>query len=173
MKNKDTQKIISRISKLCKDNIKAFEKYDPKYPSGAKMKGAKSESYGVIDMAKEILNEIKDIKKEERKPNKKCNNIAFTVAVETCNYLGCKWSVVLSAWKIKNQNSIDYRGQNIEKILNKYDFCEMQEGRWFLDLKSEQECVKFGKKLKKDMLKLGCKYDDSGFNGEMVREIST
>ena len=68
--NKETQKVLDRISKLCQDNIDAFgDSYDPRWRTGnikrGQMKGAKAEGRGVVDMAKEILTEIENIKKED------------------------------------------------------------------------------------------------------------
>ena len=77
----ETKKVLARISKLCKNNIEAFGKdYDPRWKShsfngGEKMKGAKAEGAGVVDMAKEILSEIKSIRSEFKKHAKNIDKI--------------------------------------------------------------------------------------------------
>ena len=62
------KQILARIAKLCKENIDAFgENYDPKFPNGRRLTHAKAEGYGVASFAKEILMEIKAIRRELRK----------------------------------------------------------------------------------------------------------
>ena len=72
--NRDCKKALARIAKLCRENIAAFgPTYDPRWPRipgpGAQMKGAKSEGNGVTDMAREILTEIRLIRREHRRSN--------------------------------------------------------------------------------------------------------
>ena len=57
--------ILAKITRLCRENIRAFgETYDPHWPMGGKMNGAKSEGNGVTSMAREILTEIKIIRRK-------------------------------------------------------------------------------------------------------------
>jgi hypothetical protein len=65
---------LSRIAKLCRDNIAAFGKsYDPRYPAkpgqakGRPMTGAKAEGAGVAACAEEVLAEIRAIRRENRR----------------------------------------------------------------------------------------------------------
>ena len=72
--NRETKKALARIAKLCRENIDAFgTSYDPRWPRipgpGPQMKGAKSEGNGVTDMAREILTEIRSIRREHRRSN--------------------------------------------------------------------------------------------------------
>jgi len=63
----DWLKALARIAKICRENIAAFGPgYDPRWPLGGSMKGAKAEGNGVTDMAREILVEIKSIRREHR-----------------------------------------------------------------------------------------------------------
>ena len=70
--NNDCKQALARIAKLCRDNIAAFgPTYDPRWPRtpgpGPQMKGAKAEGNGVTDMAREILIEIRTIRREQRR----------------------------------------------------------------------------------------------------------
>jgi hypothetical protein len=68
--NRDCKKALARIAKLCRENIAAFgQAYDPRWPQGGQMKGAKSEGNGVTGMAIEILTEIRLIRREHRRSN--------------------------------------------------------------------------------------------------------
>ena len=74
--NRDCKKALARIAKLCRENVAAFgPTYDPRTRSwekhSAPMKGAKSEGNGVADMAREILTEIRLIRREHRRSNDK------------------------------------------------------------------------------------------------------
>ena len=68
----ETKKALSRIAKICRDNIKAF---GPTYKplsrpcnkNSALMYGAKKEGDGVTDACREILTEIKLIRREDRR----------------------------------------------------------------------------------------------------------
>jgi len=63
----NSKTILARITRLCRENIRAFGKtYDPRWPMGGKMYGAKSEGDGVTSMAREILTEIKIIRRKMR-----------------------------------------------------------------------------------------------------------
>jgi len=69
----NTKKALAQIAKLCRENIAAFGKaYDPRWRTysrmgpGPPMRGAKSEGNGVTAMAKEILTEIKIIRRKIR-----------------------------------------------------------------------------------------------------------
>ena len=75
MQSKDCKKALARIAKLCRDNIAAFgPTYDPRRMignmKGPPMKGAKAEANGVTDMAQEILDEIRMIRREHRRSNR-------------------------------------------------------------------------------------------------------
>lgn len=63
------QQVLARISKLCKNNLDVYseDNYQPKWPSGTLIKGARKEADGAIDSYKEILNEIRKIRLELRK----------------------------------------------------------------------------------------------------------
>ena len=64
---RDCKKVLARIAKLCRENIAAFgQTYDPQWPQGGQMKGAKSEGNGVTDMAREMLTEIRRMRREYR-----------------------------------------------------------------------------------------------------------
>jgi len=72
--NRDCKKALARIAKLCRENVAAFgPTYDPRtrpwQKHSAPMKGAKSEGNGVTDMAREILTEIRVIRREHRRSN--------------------------------------------------------------------------------------------------------
>jgi hypothetical protein len=68
--HRDCKKALARIAKLCRENIAAFgPTYNPQWPQGGQMKGAKSEGNGVTDMATEILTEIRLIRREHRRTN--------------------------------------------------------------------------------------------------------
>ena len=68
----ETKKALSRIAKICRDNIKAF---GPTYKplsrpcnkNSSLMYGAKKEGDGVTDACREILTEIKLIRREDRR----------------------------------------------------------------------------------------------------------
>ena len=73
---KREQEMFKRLSKICQDNIDAFgDNYKPltrpDNPHSAPMKGAKCEGRGVCDMAREVLIEIKMIRRENRKKARK------------------------------------------------------------------------------------------------------
>jgi hypothetical protein len=70
--NRDCKKALARVAKLCRENIAAFgPTYDPRsrpwQTNSAPLKGAKSEGNGVTDMAREILTEIRLIRRENRR----------------------------------------------------------------------------------------------------------
>ena len=72
--NRDCKKALARIAKLCRENIAAFgPTYDPRWPRipgpGPQMTGAKSEGNGVTDMAREMLAEIRMIRREHSRSN--------------------------------------------------------------------------------------------------------
>ncbi len=74
--NRDCKKTLARIAKLCRENVAAFgPTYDPRWPRprihgpGPQMQGAKSEGNGVADMAREVLAEIRLIRREHRRSN--------------------------------------------------------------------------------------------------------
>jgi hypothetical protein len=72
--NKETKKALARISKVCRENIAAFgPTYDPHWrpwqKHSAPMRGAKKEGNGVADMAREILTEIRMIRRDHRSSN--------------------------------------------------------------------------------------------------------
>lgn len=69
--NNDCKKALARLARLCRENITAFgATYDPQWPMGGRMKGAKAEGNGVTDMAIEVLHEIKMIRREKRRKEK-------------------------------------------------------------------------------------------------------
>jgi uncharacterized Zn-finger protein len=61
--HRDCKKALARISKLCRENIAA-------------MRGAKAKGDGVTDMAREILTEIRIIRREHRR----------------AKHTGCRWT---------------------------------------------------------------------------------
>lgn len=71
---RDCKKALARIAKVCRENIAAFgPTYDPHWGRatrpGPPMKGAKAEANGVTDMAREILTEIRLIRRAQRRHN--------------------------------------------------------------------------------------------------------
>jgi hypothetical protein len=69
---RDCKKALARIAKVCHENIAAFgPTYDPHWGSatrpGPPMKGAKAEANGVTDMAREILTEIRLLRRAQRR----------------------------------------------------------------------------------------------------------
>lgn len=72
---RDCKKALARIAKVCRENIAAFgPTYDPHWGSetnpGPPMKGAKAEANGVTDMAREILTEIRLLRRAHRRANR-------------------------------------------------------------------------------------------------------
>lgn len=73
--NRDCKIVLARIAKLCRENVAAFGKsYNPRWRPwqlhSAPMKGAKAEGRGVADMAREVLAEIRTIRREHRRAKK-------------------------------------------------------------------------------------------------------
>ena len=71
----DCKKALARIAKLCRTNIAAFgPAYDPRsrpwQENSAPLKGAKAEGVGVADMAREVLTDIRLIRREIKKGEK-------------------------------------------------------------------------------------------------------
>jgi hypothetical protein len=70
--NNDCKRALSRISRICRDNIKAFNGYKPLWGNrGPVMTGAVAEARGTVIAANEILTEIKAIRREHRAINRR------------------------------------------------------------------------------------------------------
>jgi hypothetical protein len=72
---RDCKKALAQIAKVCRENIAAFgPTYDPHWGSetnpGPPMQGAKAEANGVTDMAREILTEIRLLRRAHRRANR-------------------------------------------------------------------------------------------------------
>jgi len=62
---------IARIAKLCRENAIAFGKgYDPRWPSGNVMVGAKTEGTAIARFAREILDEITMARRQINRKNR-------------------------------------------------------------------------------------------------------
>ncbi len=75
---RDCKKALAQIAKVCRENIAAFgPTYDPHWGSetnpGPPMQGAKAEANGVTDMAREILTEIRLLRRAHRRANRQAH----------------------------------------------------------------------------------------------------
>ena len=78
----DCKKALSRIAKLCRTNIAAFgPAYDPRsrpwQENSAPLKGAKAEGVGVADMAREVLTDIRLIRREIKRGEKETKGLGL------------------------------------------------------------------------------------------------
>lgn len=65
------EQILRRIEKQCRNDIKAFEKYEPRWrgSKGPIMKGAVSEARGVVDTCKDVMALCRALRRENRLSN--------------------------------------------------------------------------------------------------------
>ena len=66
----ETKEALGRLARICRNNIDALDDYNPHYPNGRTMTGAKAEVRGVCYASQEILDEIRAIRFEGRKRRK-------------------------------------------------------------------------------------------------------